>query len=536
MLHPDHAMPLREDLLAPGAYPLPAPTRVDLEETHVSWVFLLDRDVYKVKRPLDLGFLDFSTLARRRAACEAEVELNRRLAPDVYFGIVPVRLDAHGKHTLVGDGAVVDWAVHMRRLPDARRADVLAARWALDVQAVDDLAIAIARFHEGAPHGEAASRFGSVEAVTRNAEENFAATAQVIGRYLSEAEAAELLAWQRRALIERAPLIAARAAAGRVRDGHGDLRLEHVYLEHGQTGPTIIDCIEFADRYRIADVCADIAFLSMDLAEHGRVDLGERLLATYARESNDFDLYELVDFYSSYRAFVRAKVSSILADDAAALDEPRRKADREARRSFVLALSAGRRPLLGPSLVAVGGVIASGKSTIADLVASELSAPVIEADRTRKSMVGVAPTEHLRDGAFQGAYDLGFSERVYAEVLRRADVVLASGRPVIVDASFRSAAARLAARDLAKKHGVPFHLVECKVPLELSRARLVEREKHDAVSDGRLAVFEDFCRSFEPMTELDEEEHVVLDTSLPIDASLSTLRRVLDAWPRGLWG
>lgn len=536
MLHFLHAMALREDLLQPEAYPAPRPTRVDLEETHISWVFLLEKDVFKVKRPRDLGFLDFSTVERRRAACEAEVELNRRLAPDVYVGVVPVRLGPDGKHTLRGDGEIVDWAVQMRRLPDARRADVLAARWALDLRAVDELATSIARFHEVAPHGEAAARFGSVAAVTANVEDNIQSTAGTIGRYLSEPESAELVAWQRRVLVERLDAFEARVREGRVRDGHGDLRLEHVYLELGRAQPTIIDCIEFSERFRIADVCADIAFLAMDLAEHGRVDLGERMLATYARESNDFDLYALVDFYSSYRAFVRGKVSSLLAEDTSVLPEHRRRAEREARRSYLLALSAGRRPLLSPSLVAVGGVIASGKSTIADLVSSELSAPVVEADRTRKGMLGVAPTAHLTDSAFQGAYDLGFTERVYAEVLRRADVVLSSGRPVIVDASFRSAAARAAVRDLAARRGVPFRFIECKVPLDTCRARLVEREKHAAVSDGRLAIFDDFCAKFEPMDELPPFEHVVLDTAQPVDKSLSHLRRMLDTWPRGLFG
>lgn len=530
---------IADDLRRPGAIP-GAVRSPELRETHVSWVFLTDDRAFKIKKPVDLGFLDFSTLERRREACEAEVALNRRLAPEgVYLGVLPVRRDANGTHRVRrdgdADGEIVDWAVEMRRLPDAERADVMLAGGRLDFAHVERVAEVVARFHETARCDEETARFGSPDAIAVNVKENFRQTRETILEHLSAEEAREIERWQLSFLESRAALFEERVAKGRVRDGHGDLRLEHVYFEAGGAGDvTVLDCIEFNERFRYADVCADVAFLSMDLAWHGRVDLAERLLATYARESNDFDLFRLVDFYESYRAYVRGKVGSILAADERASAAARERARAEVRRYFVLALASERRRVVPPSVVAVGGIIASGKSTIADRLGREMMAPIVEADRTRKNMLGVAPTQPVHSGAWAGAYSKEFTEKVYAEVLRRAGAVLESGRPVILDASFRSEAMRKSARDLAEKHGVPFRFVECRAPREVCIARLEQRAKSRGVSDGRIEIFDDFVKEWEPARGLGEGEHVVIDTARPFDDTLATLRATLDVWPSGL--
>jgi uncharacterized protein len=529
---------LKDDLLDPGAYPAPGPQRIELAETHISWVFLAGDDVYKVKKPVDFGFLDFRTLPLRRAACEAELRLNARLAPGTYLGLVPVRRDAAGRHRIGGgedEGEIAEWAVHMRRLSDDVRADVRLGRGALSGEAVDAVAVRLAAFHASARCDEETARYGRPEAIGRSVEENFAATRPVIARFLRPEDAAEIEGSELGFLREHGALFERRIAEGRVRDGHGDLRLEHVYLGAGGD-LRIIDCIEFNDRFRYGDVCADLAFLSMDLAFHGRVDLAERLLARYAREANDFDLYALVDFYEGYRAYVRGKVATLLAADEGA-DEPLRlRAAAEARRYFLLALSADRRSLLSPSVVAVGGIIASGKSTVAAALGAAMGAPVVDADRTRKHFLGVGATVPVHEEPWRGGYDPAVTEKVYAEVLRRAAVVLASGRPVVVDASFRSGAMRAAARALAGAHGVPFRLVECRAAADVCRARLAERERREGVSDGRLAIFDDFCSRFEPVTELGTDERFVVDTTGSPEESLAAAKAHLDTWPEGLVG
>jgi uncharacterized protein len=521
-----------DDLLSPGTLSARGEP-VTLVETHISWVFLTAAEAWKVKKPVDLGFLDFRTLAARKRACEAEVHLNRRLAQGVYLGMVPVILGADGRHRVEREGEIVDWAVRMRRLPDAWRAEDRLMRGELSPEAIDAVATRLARFHAEMSHDAAVASFGHPAAIRESIVENFAQARHMVSDYLSPEQASDLERWQMAFLAGHEALFEARVQSGRIRDGHGDLRLDHVYLdESGEI--TIVDCIEFNERFRFIDVCADIAFLSMDLAWHGHADLAERLLGTYAREADDYDPFSVIDFYESYRAHVRAKISTFLQTNAALPWDVRTRAASDARRYFLLALAASRRPLVTPTLVAVGGIIASGKSTVAGWVASEIGAPVVDADRTRKHMLGIEPTRHVNEAAWAGAYDPVFTERVYREVLRRAEVVLASGRPVVIDASFRSQAMREEVRALATRLHIPLKFVECRAPAPTCRARLEQRAMSDTVSDGRLDVFDDFVARFEAMAELDPGEHLVLDTSLPRETTLSALRQALVPWPRGL--
>ncbi len=489
-------------------------TGLELIETHISWVFLADTEVFKVKRPVNLGFLDFTTIEKRRKACEAEARLNARLAPDVYLGVVPIMRNASGIHVLSGDGEIVDWAVHMRRLPDDERADLLLEAGKLQPKQLDRLAVHIAGFHAHARCDAETSRHGQPDVVRRNVLENFEQTRGSIHEYLAANEAKEVEAWQLETLADEARFVA-RVSAGRVRDGHGDLRLEHVYFG-GDDSIAIIDCIEFNDRFRYADVCADIAFLSMDLAWHGRVDLAERLLAGYARESDDYDLYSVVNFYESYRAFVRGKISALLAADADASTKARERARGEARRYFLLSLAFERPPLVSPRVVAVGGMIASGKSTVANTIGELLAAPVLSSDRTRKHLLGKSTTESMRSEAWSGAYSQASTDKVYGELLRRAGVIVDSGRPVIVDASFRTRAMRQSMREVALLRGIPFSFVECVAPREICLERLKMRERggtHE--SDARSGLLDEFVKKYEPVVELAAPEHKRLDTSRP---------------------
>jgi aminoglycoside phosphotransferase family enzyme/predicted kinase len=527
---------LFEDLLSPDAYPEQRPASVELRETHISAVHLLEADVYKVKKPVDFGFLDFSTRDKRREACEAEVRLNRRLSPEVYLGVVPITRGPDGRHRVGGDGEVVEHAVHMQRVPDDERADRMLGRGALGPAEIDRIATAIARFHEGCRADAETARHGTPEAIGVNVQENFAQTRAVLGHYLGSREVEEFEEYQLGALREMKAVFEARSARGAIRDGHGDLRLEHFYLRpDGRI--TILDCIEFNDRFRYADVACDLAFLTMDLAHHRRVDLAEHLLAAYARESNDFDLYSVIDFYESYRAHVRAKIETFLAENEAAPHELRRRAAEEARRYFLLAIASERPQVLRPMVVAVGGIIAAGKSTLAGWIAEQVGAPIVEADRTRKHMLGVAATTRVNADAFTGAYDKGFTDKVYEEMNRRAGVVLASGRPVILDASFRSPAMRLAARALARAHGVPFVFLECRAPAEVCKARLASRQdRAGTVSDARLAIFDDFVKEWQPVMELSPGQHVVVETSRPEVETHAEVKGHVTTWPDGLAG
>jgi aminoglycoside phosphotransferase family enzyme/predicted kinase len=528
---PTASQTLPSALLRIEAYPEGLGRDVELVETHISWVLLLERDVFKVRKPVNLGFLDFRTLEQRYADCLAEVSLNAPLAEDVYNGVVAIWLGADATLRVGGrvDGTVVDWAVHMRRLPESERADVMLARGQLTSDKIQAVATRIAQFHAAQPRQKAAEKFGTPAEILLNVEDNFSATEQTLRRYLNDAEASELVATQRRFLQAHRELIVARIAAGRVIETHGDLRLEHVYLA-ADGSIRVLDCVEFSQRFRCADVCADIAFLAMDLSRLGHPELAETLLAAYARVSGDYDFYPLVDFYQSYRAFVRGKIAAFIAEDESGEVSTRERAAREARRCFCLALAAERPDLVSPTLFAVGGVIATGKSTVASRLGRLLPAAVISTDLTRKQLAGLDPMNRLQDATWTGAYTREATERVYAEVLRRSGSVLGSGRSVVVDASFRTRAARLAARELAQLHGAAFRFVECTAPAEVCYARLAQRAQGPSVSDGRAEIYEAFRRSFESVDELSTEEHSVIDTSAPCDPDVDRILQSVPHW------
>lgn len=512
---------LKEDLLAQG---------LELRETHISQVFLSAERVWKVKKPVNLGFLDFSTLALRKQFCESEVTQNRRLAAGVYLGVVPIVRDEHGVHGIAArgePGEPVEWAVEMRRLPDRDSAEQRLADGRLTRSDVQQLARELARFHAGARCDAETARYGELATIEGNVRENFEQTRVSAKRVLAERELAAIERWQLDFLRDNAPRFAARVRDQRIRDGHGDLRLEHCYLaDDGHVD--IIDCIEFNERFRYGDVCADVAFLAMDLAWHRRDDLSEALLAAYARESDDFDLYSVVDFYESYRAFVRGKVASMLESDPTIDAATRERAAHDARKYYLLAEACTRPSLQSPAVYAIGGLIASGKSSLSNRLAELVNAPVIDADRTRKHLAGVDLFQPLADGAFSGHYDQDTTATVYAELLRRAHVVLDSQRSVIIDASFRDRRHRALFVALAEQRGLPFLFIECTAPPEVCRARLAKRAQKPSISDGRLDVFDAFMASYQAVDELSPEQHLCLDTSQAKDAVLAQVRaRVL---------
>jgi aminoglycoside phosphotransferase family enzyme/predicted kinase len=470
---------------------LDAGAPVELRATHASWVFIAGGDVWKVKRPVDLGFLDFSTVEARRRCCEDEVRLNRRLAPDVYLGVVPVRRDARGL-ALDGDGAIVDWAVHMRRLPDEASAAARLARGALGPDELDALAARMADFHREARETPAR---GAPTTLRANVAANLAETEVHVGDLVDRATFDDVRAFQTRWLGENAALVQRRVDEGRSRDGHGDLRLEHVYfLEGGAAPPVVIDCVEFDERYRAGDVASDVAFLAMELELAARADLASGFLARYAEASGDFDLYRVVDFYLSYRAWVRGKVAALIAADDAAPAELRKRKRAEARRDFALARSYAGRALDQAFVVVVLGMIGSGKSTLAAALGRALAAPVVSSDRTRKALAGLAPTE--RGGP--DLYTDASRARAYAELLRRAAGVVRSGRSVILDATFSEERTRREASALASTHGARTVFVEVICDEATLRARLAGRRAGGTVSDATDAELDGLARRYEP--------------------------------------
>jgi len=483
----------------------------ELRTTHASWVFIGRDDVWKVKRPVDLGFLDYRTPEARRHWCEEEVRLNRRLAPDVYLGVEPVSRGARG-HVIGGDGPAVDWAVHMRRLPDEAAASSLLARGALDADSLARLADVMSTFLEAAP---VRSELGTLDVLAANVAENFAQVEPFVGDLVDAGTFAEVRAFQTGELQRHGDVFRARVAARRIREGHGDLRLEHVYFLRR---PTVIDCIEFNERFRCGDVASEVAFLAMELEAARRPDLAAGFLARFAEASNDFHLYSVLDFYLSYRAWVRGKVAAFVAADVTASAVVRRDKRAEAARNFALARSCAGRALDPPVVIAIGGLIGSGKSTLATGLGRQLAAPVVSSDRVRKAQAGLAPTD--RGGA--ALYEPAAVDRVYRQLMIDAATVVDAGRSVILDATFSTGRWRDAAAQVARDRGARFVLVEARcADRDILRARLASRRHAASVSDATDEQLAGMADKFEPFAAAGGAPHVAIDTAAPPDAAVA---------------
>jgi aminoglycoside phosphotransferase family enzyme len=325
---------LIQALLDPAAYPEP-PSGVELVQTQISYVFLADDYVYKIKKPVDMGFLDYSTPEKRLYYCRKEVELNRRLCPDAYLGVVSVTNDS-GRFVIGGKGKVEEYAVKMRRLPQDAMMDVLLGQNKVTPRMISDVATLLADFHRKAASGEEINRLGGLEAVIKNTRENFAQTEKYFGIIILPETFQRIKDYTEGFIEANTSLFRQRASAGRIRDCHGDLHAAHICF---WKGICIYDCIEFIDRLRYTDVAAEVAFLAMDLDHYRRADLSEMFVGAYVKESGDKELLKLLNFYKCYRAYVRGKVNCFQYDDPYISDKEKDKIIATAASYFRLAES-----------------------------------------------------------------------------------------------------------------------------------------------------------------------------------------------------
>lgn len=321
-----------KDLMRKDAYP-EHPKRVELVQTHISFVFITDDFVYKVKKSVNFGFLDFTTIEKRAHFCEREVSLNRRLAPDMYLGVVPVT-DEGDRLVIDGKGGLVDHAVKMRRLPMDLQMKKMLEKGTLDGAAMGRVARRIADFHASAERSNDIDTYGTSSAFRKNTDENFQQTEPFIGRTISQDTFDTLREYTDRFYTKQADVFARRVKEGRTRDCHGDLHMEHILL----TEPVVVfDCIEFNDRFRYSDTAADIAFLAMDLDFHKRADLSKAFIDAYLAASKDKGMMDVLNFYKVYRAYVRGKVHGFRLDDPHISETDKDKASKVASSYFALA-------------------------------------------------------------------------------------------------------------------------------------------------------------------------------------------------------
>jgi aminoglycoside phosphotransferase family enzyme/predicted kinase len=487
---------LIEALSNPTAFPYPV-AAVETLQTHISVVFLAGDYVYKLKKPVDMGFLDFSTLEKRRHYCDEEVRLNRRLAPTVYLGVVPVVRSGEGVR-LEGDGDVVEWAVKMRRLPEAATLQQRLTRDEIGVELAEAFARRLADFHRQAEGGERIAAFGRFEAVSRNILDIYTQAAPRVGSTVSPAVFGRVKALAERELDRLRPVIEARAARGAPRDCHGDLHLDHVYFFPDEQPPAdlvIIDCIEFNERFRFIDPVADMAFAAMDFAFYGRRDLARAFAAAYFRARGDEEGKSLLPLYAAYRATVRGAVEGLLLGEKEVPEAERTAALERAQAHWLLALAELEEPGRKPCLLLVAGLPGTGKSDVARGLAGDAGFRVVRSDVVRKELASLPEDVRASAPPGESLYTPQWNERTYAECLRRAEQFLLEGERVLVDANFREERQRAAFLAAAVRRGVPGCLLVCRAEPETVRQRLEARQR-DA-SDADWSVYLRVAREWE---------------------------------------
>jgi aminoglycoside phosphotransferase family enzyme/predicted kinase len=496
------------------------PDAVAVRETHLSWVFLAGERAYKVKKPVVYPFVDYGTRARRRRYCHEEVRLNRRLAPSIYLGVRSIaQTDGGLRLSSAEDERAVEYAVEMRRFDERRTlAHAVEAGW-VDESDIDALGRLLAAFHAAAP--DRRRGLTEVSHVKQMLDENFEtllSCAPVLGAervWKAERFASSYLA-------ARAHIVGLRGGFGRVRDGHGDLRAEHVVL--GERGMEIVDCVEFDPALREVDVGADLAFLVMDLEHLGAPQLGDRLVRAYRSAGGDPGPDDFISFHAAVRAWVRTKIACLRAGDTSLPDERRTQALEEARAFAELGERLSWRTRLPLALV-VCGPPASGKSQLARAVSEASGLPVVDSDVVRKRLAGIEPSEQ----APASAYDHDSTLRTYEALGREAAAEVTRGGGVIVEGTFGDPAARQAFRVGLQRCDVPTMYVECCAPRDVLLARAGRRDREGrGVSDAAEAVVDRMERSFDAPSEVAPGAHVALRTDRLTADVVEDLGAILD--------
>ncbi len=517
---------LIESLQRPEVWP-DEPVSVRVIETHISWVLLTREFAWKIKKPVKFGFLDFSALERRKHFCEEELRLNRRTAPELYLDVVPICGDVTDP-VIGADGEPIEYAVKMRRFDDERLLSRMVTGGRLDASQIEALAEHIAVFHASLPGISEELPYGRADRIREDALDNFTTIERLaVGDDVETAEVRHLHAWTQTEAERLAATFEYRRAGGFVRECHGDLHLGNIV--ELDSGPCLFDGIEFNAGLRWSDVISEIAFLVMDLEEHGEPRLARRLLNRYLERTGDYAGLAVLRFYLVYRAMVRAKVDAIRLGDSSQPASQRRSLRREF--GTYLAVADHDAEVSPPSLIIMHGLSGSGKSHVAGQIVENSAAIQIRSDVERKRLFGLGETERVEGVAAAELYSSAANERTYGRLAELARTIIESGFPVVVDAAFLARDERELFRRLARDLQVPFLIVACSAPESVLLERVTARKRvgRDA-SDAGVGVLR---QQLQRDTQIDgepQEEIIQVDTAT--DASTAAgLRRVLDQLP-----
>lgn len=481
---------------------------IRLVETHISWVILTGDFVYKIKKPVNFGFLDFSTLELRRHYCEQELKLNRRLAPRLYLDVIKV-IGPPERPIMNGEGEAIEYAVKMRQFDPERQLDRLAVQNKLTTAHIDQLADVMAAFHEGIEMATAESAFGSPASVWQPAAENFSQIAARLDDEHENIRLESLRQWSREQFNKFSTLFQQRKRGGFIRNCHGDMHLANMTLIDDEV--TIFDCIEFNDDFRWIDVISELAFTSMDLIDRGQPGFAARLVNRYLQHTGDYEGLALLQFYQVYRALVRAKVA-ILRSGQPDLSEQQRRGSWQEYRAYSELAQRFTRPA-NPALFIAHGVSGAGKTTLTQALLERFGMIRLRSDVERKRLFGLTAAAKSRSDTGRGIYTQTASGHTYQRLRELAGDVIRAGYSTIVDATFLKCEQRRLFQALAQELGVPFIILHFHADAALLRRWISERltEGKDA-SEATLEVLDHQLKTQEPLTAGEADRIISIDS------------------------
>ena len=481
-------------------------SQLELVETHISWVILTGDFAYKIKKPVDFGFLDFSTLEKRQECCVQELRLNRRLAPEIYLDIVNITGSKKDPH-VSASGAAFEYAIKMTQFPQAAQLDNMLAASKLSAEHMDAFAQMAADFHQSIDVADRSVVYGDNDTVHQPVIENFIQIEEHIDTTTYRSALDNLRRWSQAEFKRLAKDFSQRKDNGFIRECHGDMHLRNMIWLNDK--PMAFDCIEFNASLRWIDVISEVAFLVMDLQDRQQYRLANRFLNSYLEITGDYAGLSVLPYYLVYRAMVRAKVNALrLEQDNISSDE-----SNEARQAFesYLSLAATYTQQRKPMLIIMRGLSASGKSTVSQQLVDTMGAIRIRSDVERKRMFGLEQKTDTRDEIDQGIYSSDASRQTYSQLLELARLILNSGYSAIIDAAFLKQEQRLPFQLLAKSLGVRYSILEITAPADILRQRIVAR-KHD-VSDADLAVLEHQLSNWQALDDRELKSAITVNTA-----------------------
>ncbi|HBE21571.1 MAG TPA: adenylyl-sulfate kinase [Cyanobacteria bacterium UBA11149] len=494
--------PLIQQMMEPEFYPHSVTKPIQFIQTHISYVLLTGDFAYKLKKPVNFGFLDFSTLALRQHFCHEEIRLNQPNAPEIYLEVLGITQEGH-RFLLGGSSEPVEYTVKMRQFTQSSLLSTMFEEGRLTEREMERLGKVVANFHRQCQTSDYIKNFGEVDKIREFVNDNYQHTIKYIGRVQTQEQYEETRAFSDRTFAEEAELFAQRRDLGYIRECHGDLHLRNICLWHDKI--QLFDCIEFNEPFRFVDVMYDVAFTVMDLEARGRKDLGNVFLNTYLEETGDWDGLQILRFYLCRQAYVRAKVTSFLLDDPSVGVAEKEIAKTTAANYYKLAQTYTK--IEPAKIILMSGLSGAGKSTVARKLARQLGAIHLRSDAVRKHLAGI-PLEAKGEDTL---YTAEMTQKTYNRLLELGILLANRGFTVILDAKYDKQALRKPAIAQTQKHQIPLEILYCTAPIEVLRDRLLSRIGD--VSDATADLLPSQAAAAEPFTEEEQSFVTILDTT-----------------------